>query len=66
MVTANRSRSAPVVVADTSGAIIGAELLKSFETVSFLAKLDNNKYYDQYETKRVDDLFELTVLGHIL
>lgn len=48
-----------VVVADTSGAIIGVELLKSFETVSFLAKLDNNKYYDQYETKRVNDRFEL-------
>jgi len=47
------------VVVDTSGTIIGTELLNSFETVSFLAKLDNNNYYDQYETKRVVDRFEL-------
>jgi len=47
------------VVVDTSGTIIGTELVKSFETVSFLAKLDNNKYYDQYATKRVNDRFEL-------
>jgi hypothetical protein len=48
-----------VVVADTSGTIIGTELVKSFETVSFLAKLENNKYYDQYNLKHVNDRFEL-------
>ena len=48
------------VIADTSGAIVGTELIKSYETVSFLAKLTNRKYYDQYSEKVVNDKFELT------
>jgi len=48
-----------VVVADTMGTILGTELIESFETVSFLAKLENNKYYDQYPDKLVNDRIEL-------
>lgn len=47
------------VVSDTSGSIIGTELIKSFETPSFVAKLSNKKYYQQYEEKSLNDGFQL-------
>lgn len=47
------------VVADTSGKIIGTELIKSYETASFLAKLENHRYYEQYINKALNDRFQL-------
>ncbi|PXY02603.1 hypothetical protein DF185_00475 [Marinifilum breve] len=47
------------VVSDTNGSIIGTELIKSFETPSFVAKLSNKKYYKQYQNRNLDDRFQL-------
>jgi len=47
------------IVTDTSGVIVGSELVNSFETVSFLAKLAIKKYYEQYIGKAINDRFEL-------
>jgi len=45
------------VFADTSGTIIETELINSYESASFLAKLGNKKYYDQYFGKEVNSHF---------
>ena len=45
------------VFADTSGAIIETELINNFESASFLAKIKNEKYYDQYPGKKVNNRF---------
>ncbi len=47
------------VIADSFGSIVGTELVKSYESASFLAKLKNHKYYDQYVDKPINDIFEL-------
>lgn len=47
------------VIADTLGVIVGTELVKSYETASFLAKVTNRKYYEQFAKKVVNDKFEL-------
>jgi len=46
-----------VVLADTTGAITKCELINSYESASFLAKLFNKKYYDQYPGKQVNNRF---------
>ncbi|TLX77637.1 FMN-binding protein [Labilibacter sediminis] len=45
------------VLADSSGKIIATELISSYETASFLAKLVNKKYYIQYPEKEVTNRF---------
>jgi len=47
------------VVSDTFGNILGTEIIKSFETVSFIAKLENHGYFDQYKNKKLNDKFQL-------
>ncbi len=46
-----------VVLADTTGTITKCELVNSYESASFLAKLFNKKYYDQYPGKQVNNRF---------
>lgn len=46
-----------VVLVDTMGTLIESELMNSYETASFLAKLENKKYYDQYLGKAVNNRF---------
>ena len=46
-----------VVLADTTGTITICELINSYESASFLAKLFNKKYYDQYPGKQVNNRF---------
>lgn len=45
------------VFADTTGIIIETELINNFESASFLAKIKNEKYYDQYPGKEVNNRF---------
>lgn len=45
------------VFADTSGIIIETELINNFESASFLAKIKNEKYYDQYPDMEVNNRF---------
>lgn len=47
------------VISNTTEGIISTELLKSFETPSFVAKLANKKYYQQYEDKNLTDHFRI-------
>lgn len=48
------------VLSDTKGNIVGTQLVKNIETMSFLARLKNKRYYDQYVNKKVNDAFDLT------
>lgn len=48
------------VLSNTEGNIEGTQLVKNIETMSFLAKLKNKKYYDQYVNKKVNDEFDLS------
>jgi len=45
------------VLADTAGTITKTELINNYESASFLAKLGNKKYYDQYTGKEVNNRF---------
>ena len=45
------------IVSNNSGLITDIELINSYETVSFLAKLSNKKYYDQFYDKAVNKRF---------
>lgn len=47
------------VLSDLDGKLIGAEILRTFDTNSFIAKLTNKRYYDQYEGKSIGDKFDL-------
>ncbi|MPQ48303.1 FMN-binding protein [Marinifilum sp. N1E240] len=47
------------VISNTTEGIVSTELLKSFETPSFVAKLSNKKYYQQYEDKNLTDHFQI-------
>tara|TARA_R110001583_G_scaffold21807_2_gene82463 strand:+ start:2764 stop:3906 length:1143 start_codon:yes stop_codon:yes gene_type:complete len=47
------------ILSNTTGNIIKAELMKSFETPSFVAKLSNKRYYQQYNGKKLTDQFQL-------
>ncbi len=44
-----------VVLADTSGTVIETELFNSYETASFLVKLNNKRYFEQYPGKLVNN-----------
>lgn len=46
-----------VVFADTTGTIAETKLINSYESASFLAKLGNKKYYDQFIDKEVNNHF---------
>jgi len=48
------------VLSDTKGNIVGTQLVKNIETMSFLARLKNKRYYDQYVNKKVNDKFDLS------
>ena len=45
------------VLADTSGVIRETELINSYESASFVAKLFNKKYFDQFSDKVVNSRF---------
>lgn len=45
------------IFSDTSGNIKQCELIHSYESASFLAKIYNKKYYDQYSQSKVDQRF---------
>lgn len=45
------------VIADTSGTIKEVELINNYESASFLAKLSNEKYYDQFPGKELNNRF---------
>lgn len=47
------------VISDTEGVIVGTELINDYESASFMAKLSNKKYFDQYSSKVVNNRFEL-------
>jgi len=47
------------VIIDINGKIIATETIQSFDTKSFIAKLENNKYFDQYEEKIANQPFVL-------
>lgn len=47
------------VITDKEGDIVNTELLDNYETPSFVAKLSNKKYYQQYKGKSLTDRFQL-------
>lgn len=48
------------VLSNKKGDIIGTQLIKNIETPSFLARIKNKKYYDQYVNKKVNANFDLS------
>ncbi|NOU58474.1 FMN-binding protein [Marinifilum caeruleilacunae] len=47
------------VLTNTTGEILSTELIGNYETPSFVAKLSNKKYYQQYANKKLLDRFQL-------